>query len=383
MKVAFLAGRLSDRASGVTVAVEQLSAALGSRGVEVDVFGLSDDPADTGEGQAWAGAPATLCRTLGPRAFGYAPSLLGQVLRRDVELVHLHGIWMHSAIVARQWAARTGRPLLISPHGMLSGVALSISPLRKRVARVLFQDGCFRVAAGVHATSETEADDIRAFGLHQPIFRFPNGIAEPLVEPLPAEHRQNRVVFLGRLHRVKGLDRLLKAWASIEPERPEWRLEIVGPGEEGYVSQLRHLVARLGLSRVTIGGGVHGEDKYVLLGSSKLFVLPTLSENFAMTVAESLVCETPVICTRGAPWRGLEEHGCGWWIDHGEEPLAGALNRAMELSDQERARMGRAGRAWMRRDFTWPAAAEKAERAYASLLDGAERKRPLTGASVD
>ena len=62
-----------------------------------------------------------------------------------------------------------------------------------------------------------------------------------------------------------------------------------------------------------------------------LFVLPTLNENFAMTVAEALAQGTPVISTKGAPWAELVSHGCGWWIDHGTEPLAAAMDEAMSI----------------------------------------------------
>ena len=51
--------------------------------------------------------------------------------------------------------------------------------------------------------------------------------------------------------------------------------------------------------------------------AADLFILPTLDDNFAMTVAEALAHGTPVISTKGAPWQDLETHGCGWWIDHG------------------------------------------------------------------
>jgi len=93
--------------------------------------------------------------------------------------------------------------------------------------------------------------------------------------------------------------------------------------------------------------------KLQALTDADLFALPTLNENFAMTVAESLVCGTPVISTKGAPWRELDSRRCGWWIDHGPEAMAAALRGAMSLSDEERRAMGRRGQEWMKEDFSW------------------------------
>ena len=76
-------------------------------------------------------------------------------------------------------------------------------------------------------------------------------------------------------------------------------------------------------------------------------VLPTLNENFGLTVAEALAAGTPAISTKGASWSGLEREGCGWWIDHGVEPLAAALAHAMALPREALKAMGDKGREWM------------------------------------
>jgi glycosyltransferase involved in cell wall biosynthesis len=61
----------------------------------------------------------------------------------------------------------------------------------------------------------------------------------------------------------------------------------------------------------------------------------------------------PVITTKGAPWRRLEKHRCGWWIDIGKKPLVEALKEAMSLSSERLFEMGAGGRKWMQRDFSW------------------------------
>jgi glycosyltransferase involved in cell wall biosynthesis len=175
--------------------------------------------------------------------------------------------------------------------------------------------------------------------------------------PTTAEEKQEGdqvVLSLGRVHPKKGLDRLVRAWARIEPEFPSWRLRIVGPSEVGHDKELEALARKLGAQRIAIEGPIYeASAKLGAYRNADLFVLPTLNENFAMTVAEALAAAMPVISTRGAPWAGLERERCGWWIDYGVEPLVVALRHAMTIGSPERQAMGLRGRSWMVRDFGW------------------------------
>lgn len=128
---------------------------------------------------------------------------------------------------------------------------------------------------------------------------------------------------------------------------------IIGPSELGYQKQLERLVARLSVARVRFEGPVYGDRKRKEYSDADIFVLPTLHENFGLVVAEALAAGVPVITTHGAPWGGLEANGCGWWIDHGVESLAKALRDSMQLDDLTRETMGKRGRAWMVRDYSW------------------------------
>src|SRR5262249_5679271 len=137
------------------------------------------------------------------------------------------------------------------------------------------------------------------------------------------------------IHPKKGIDRLIQAWALLERTHPGWRLRIVGPSEGGYAAGLSNLAASLGLRSVSIEGPIYAHEKLAAYREADLFVLPTLNENFGLSVAECLAAGTPVISTVGAPWRGLEAEGCGWWIAQGVEPLAQAMSRAMAIPRPE------------------------------------------------
>jgi glycosyltransferase involved in cell wall biosynthesis len=251
---------------------------------------------------------------------------------------------------------------------MLAGPALRFSRVKKRLFWHLLQGPSIRHAACFHATSSQEYDDIRRYGLTQPIAIVPNGIDLPEPHSAAKANRGDRVVLsLGRIHPKKGLVRLVRAWAKIEAANPGWRLRIVGPAELRHDAELKGLAMSLKLNRVSIEPAIYGDAKYAAFGQADFSVLPTLNENFAMTVAESLAVGTPVISTKGAPWHGLEVERCGWWIDHGIEPLAAALNFAMLLPAKELRAMGERGRAWVTREFGWQTVASKMKAVYAWL----------------
>jgi glycosyltransferase involved in cell wall biosynthesis len=292
----------------------------------------------------------------------------------NTDVIHNHGLWLMPNVQAGWAATRARKPLVVSPRGMLSPAALAFSCQKKRVFWRLLQGATMRRAPCIHATSEQEYQDIRGFGLRNPISVIPNGIdlPEPVATPIRTAQPRRVVLSLGRIHPIKGLDVLVRAWAQTEPARPAWELRIIGPGETAYRDQLSALVAGLRLTRVSIEEPAYGEAKQAAYHDADLFVLPTTSENFGLAVAEALAAGTPAIASKGAPWRGLESEGCGWWIDHGVEPLAAALANATAMSSEALEAMGSKGRAWIARDFSWERVARDMTDLYRWLIGKAE-----------
>lgn len=290
-------------------------------------------------------------------------------------VLHTHGLWLAPNIYPALVRRRTAEVRLVhSPRGMLGAAALQISARKKYASWLLGQRWALQAADLIHATASAEAEEIRAAGLRNPIAVIPNGVDIPALSPRPlrSHDHQRTILSLGRIHPKKGLDRLVRAWALIADERPGWRLRLVGPSEVNFDMELAALAADLGAPNVEIAGPAYGPKKWEALRAADLFVLPTLNENFGISVAEALAAEVPVISTRGAPWQGLEREGCGWWINHGIEPLADTLRLATALLDTDRSIMGARGRAWMERDFGWDAIAERMAETYRWLREGGD-----------
>jgi glycosyltransferase involved in cell wall biosynthesis len=261
--------------------------------------------------------------------------------------------------------------LMVSPRGTLSAWSLSQRRALKHAFWLLAQARAVRVARCLHATAESEYEDIRRSGLKQPVCIIPNGIdVQPLEPVTKATPRQ--VLFLGRIHPKKGVDMLLHAWLQVEAACQGWELRIVGPDDGGYLPSMQRLAVTLGLERVVFAGPLYGLAKQRAYAQATLFVLPTHSENFGLTVAESLSARTPVIVTTGAPWKDVQKHGAGWWIETGVKPLADTLLEAMRLPPGELMAMGARGRTWMQREYSWSEVARQFADVYEWLASGRE-----------
>lgn len=368
LRVVHTVSSIEHRGSGVTYCVTGLAEAQARCGVAPEVFSLghtSENHAALYKDRRFANDLANVPML---NKLGMSGTMRRALRAARPEVVHTHGLWMLPNVYRTSDAA-----FVITPHGMLTPVALGFSSRKKRLLRVLLQDKAFAASALIHATAESEYNDVRHFGLSQPVAIIPNGIDLPLITATSAQLSGKTVLSLGRIHPKKALDTLVRAWAAIEPSFPDWCLRIVGPDEGGHAEKLSRLVRSLGLATVSIEPPVFGEEKTVLMAAADLFVLSSQSENFGMTVAESLAAGVPVISTRGAPWAGMKIRRCGWWIDHGHEALAATLRTALSLPETERRAMGARGRDWMARDFSWNCTAKLTLQAYAWVLGRGDR----------
>lgn len=292
--------------------------------------------------------------------------LVEQAKDGKCDLLHNHSLWMMPNVYPGHVASRFKLPLLVSPRGTLSDWAFTSGSWTKRIFWPLMQRPALVGATCFHATAVSEYEDIRRMGFRQPVAIIPNGVDIPALAN-ETTCGMRTLLFLGRIHPIKGLDMLLPAWAAVQARFPDWRLRITGP-DNGYLSQARNLASALGLQRVEFSGALYGEEKWHAYQDADLFVLPTYSENFGMSVAEALAAGTPAIVTQGAPWSGLVTEKAGLWIEIGLDPLVAALEALLLHSHDELSAMGQRGRAWMERDYSWTYIGQQMAGVYAWLL---------------
>ena len=371
MRVIHVVPDINKEAAGPSYSVPKLCESLICAGIDVQLAVL-DNP----------GTPVHLPYLksfppgLGPRRLGTSPKmnewLKHQAGSGSVDIVHNHSLWMMPNVYPGGAARNTSCRLIISPRGTLSEYAFGRNAFQKKIFWHAFQARVLNEAACFHATAMSEYEDIRRHGFKQPVCILPNGIDVPPLEKVTNCAGRRQLLFLGRIHPIKGIDNLLHAWQLLEKTFLDWDLHIAGPDNDGYLAKMQALASELGLKRVVFVGPLFGEEKLNAYRSAELFVLPTHSENFGMSVAEALAAGVPAIVTKGAPWSGLEEQSAGWWIDIGIEPLVVCLSEILAISSIELAAKGRSGREWMLRDYSWEKIGVQLLEVYEWLLKGGE-----------
>ncbi len=317
------------------------------------------------------------------------------------DVVHLHCIWNRYVHKMAAWCRKRGIPYVISPHGTLTPWALRYKWWKKLPAMLLYQYRDLRSAKAFHVTAQAEVEDIRRLRLKQAVAVAPLGT--DMLEECDDVHSSNDILFVGRLHAVKNLNTLLRAWKQIPIDiRHGWRIVIAGPDDVGYQSELKTLATELGLSvrdfsgelefgkkqvhggkevplaiyqeklsqrnaDVVFTGPVYAETKAWLYRQSRYFVLPSHSENFGVVVIEALAAGTPCITTKGTPWKELTQNGCGWWVADELQAIRDALLNAIELDNDCYKTMTKQARELVLRKCSWRSTAETLLQLYKSL----------------
>lgn len=333
---------------------------------------------------------------------------------QDVDILHTNSFWMMPNVYPFWVAKKLPVKVVTSPHGCFAPWALKHGRFKKMIFGMLLQYPALKRTDMFHATCEKEYEEIRAQGYKQPVAIVPIGMDIPVLKPQNTQNTQKgaaapqlevqssqfavgdlnhdksnghstansqqltqsnhlrQIVFFGRVHKVKAVDHLVKAWGALYANLPEWELVIAGP-DCGAKAELEAIIAEANIPRVRFTGEIYGPAKYDFLREADIYVLPSHTENFGVTVAEALACGTPSIASQGTPWEGLETEKCGKWVPIGVEPLVTALRELTSLTDEERVAMGQRGIEWIRRDFSWEGIGAKMKAAYAWLLGQGEK----------
>jgi len=291
------------------------------------------------------------------------------------QVLHVHELRSTISVSAYRSAVRARVPYVISPHGGLKHFGKKFA---KSVFDALWGKQMLDNAGALIAISPVEENEARAFGVEGRRIRLlPNAINVGEFQDLPARCafafrwniRSSRIVlFLGRLHRIKGADILLEAFRKVRATYADIHLVIAGP-DDGEESQLRRRVHAMSMGdAVTFTGFLNEKDKREALVGSDVTVVPSRSEVFCLSAIESLLCGTPVIVSSACGLDPLPkpEQGLVQFISENADDLA---EKVLMMAGAAPFRHNvAAGRDFMSQEFSPGAIAAKAETIYEEVL---------------
>jgi glycosyltransferase involved in cell wall biosynthesis len=308
--------------------------------------------------------PVQYCRRVAGHSI--APGLLMRLPKAIAwaDVVHLTATYNFPTLPTLALARLIGRPVVWSPRGALQATTDWADAPRKRTKH-LFEHVANALrpkASTLHVTATSEGAQSRQRLGDITTALIPNCVDIPAAAPVRPDHAQLRLLYLGRLHPKKGLDRLIEAM-KVLPDHVH--LDIYGTGDPDYVDQLIHQTACI--PHIRLHGHVEGIEKTQAFARADIFVLPSHSENFGIAIAEALAHGVPVITTTGTPWAALDHHGCGRCIALDHDNLADVI---VDLARSDLPLMGARGRAWMQRDFSPDAMVDSFVRLYRDASAG-------------
>lgn len=316
--------------------------------------------------------------------------------------VVMHGIWTFPGVALRLAARRAQRPYGIFVHGALNPWFDRKYPL-KHFKKWLYwpvQYPVLRDALAVLFTAESERDLAKnsfrpnqwnsvvvPFGITDPEEwrREPARQIEAFHRRFPELRDRRYLLFLARIHAIKGCDLLLEAFAKIAASLPDVDLVMAGPDQMGMQATLQHLAKRSGIAARVHWPGLIGDDlKWGALRACDALVLPSHTENFGVAVAESLAVGRPVLISNKVNiWQEIEGDGVGLVDDDTLQGTERLLRRWFDLLPAERdAMVARARPSFLRR-YALNRTAATLDRLFSSEAASIRQVQGRPGASND
>jgi glycosyltransferase involved in cell wall biosynthesis len=357
MNLLHIIDTLSPVKGGPPEAVRQLVSAYVAIGGDVELITL-DNPTAAFLQDVPCPIHALDQKYLGRYAF--SPRLwnwLGENAERFDGMI-MNGIWSFPGLALRHAALRAGKPYGIFAHGALDPWFNRQYPLKHLKKRLYWpiQHAILRDASAVFFTSEVERDLARSsfrtanwnsivvpYGITDPMANWSqsDSLLEELHRALPALRGRHFLLFLARIHKKKGCDLLVEAFAKLAPQARDVDLVIAGPDQEGMEASLKNLTEQLGIgNRVHWPGLIGGRVKWGALMACDAFVLPSHQENFGISVVEALSVGRPVLISNQVNiWPEIEAHGVGLVDEDTREGTERLLRRWFDLSPSGRDAM--------------------------------------------
>jgi glycosyltransferase involved in cell wall biosynthesis len=378
MKIIHLIENIDDRYGGPAKSVPELCHHLNNLNIESEILSIKlfqneNNELITKYDLKWISFKYEIIKKL------RISLTLNQYLNKEIKLtsnliINIHNQWNYIPYLALQLKRKYNFKLVSTIRG-----SIKLDKLHKKIVWILFQKTMLNNCDLIHVTKKSDITDLRELGIKSKIAYVPNGInleeftnlptKKLAKENLELDSNKKYILFLGRIHKAKGLAYLVNSWIKIAHQYTNWDLLIVGPiYDKQYKDKIiSNIISHNLLRRVHFKGMLKGNKKIEALSASSLFVLPSFSENFGMSIAEAMAAKLPVITTHGTPWQEITQYDSGWWIELTDENINSSLKEALNCNDEELKQKGLNGFNLIKQ-YKWEFQAKKMKEIYDFIL---------------
>lgn len=242
------------------------------------------------------------------------------------DLVHTQTPFIYPTYICSRIAYEYKVPYLYQARGAFSPGYMAFRNFKKRMYIALFEKLVMNRAYGLVALTQEEVEDFRRLGVKNRSYIVPNGVHLSDYLQLKPTHLEINgyqidsdkfvILFMARLHEVKGCDFLIDVFISVVQNYKDCILVMAGPDQHALIPKMKQKLREAGLEEsVIFPGMISGDLKKNILARADLFCLPSKAEGFSMSILEALASGTPVIISPACRFPEVDQFCAGWIID--------------------------------------------------------------------
>lgn len=286
----------------------------------------------------------------------------------DYDVVHLQDLLSFQGIMTSIYCKRHNIPYILTAHGSLPFL------MKNKILNKLLFQRIVSDAQNLTALTNDEFNLFKKIGVDgNKITIIPNGVdfKNNTIEKGLFRHKYKIgnnlkiILYLGRIHKTKGLDTLVNVFYRLLKCNEETILVIAGP-DDGFLQKIQKLTNKLKITdKVLIPGPLYGKEKFEAYLDSDVFVTPKFS-GFPLTFLESCSCDTPIITTNANDSADWIDDNVGYVVDYSEKNLFNAIKRVLTNDSVQNKFKSNYKRTILK--FTWACIAKKYEKLYIDTL---------------
>lgn len=292
----------------------------------------------------------------------------------DFDIIHIHEHRHSLAIATHRYAKKNNVPYVLQAHG--SVLPFFQKEQLKEIFDKLWGFDILYDASKVFALTDVEKDQYLKMGVSaDKIEIVPLGINLDEYSNLPERGKfkskynigenDKLILFLGRIHEIKGLDLLVNSFSQIQNENVE--LAIVG-GDYGFKDELERLINNHNLKdKIIFPGVLTGTDKLEALVDCDIFVMPSRYESFTTSGLEAMACSKPLILTKNNHIQTWVKDTVGLVCEFDEKELSECIETLLN-DDELCENFGKCGRELIEKKYDWNKISKQIEEIYENCI---------------
>jgi glycosyltransferase involved in cell wall biosynthesis len=313
-------------------------------------------------------------------SFLYSPSMKKWLKENinEFDIVHIHNFRSYQNYIVSNYSKRAKIPYILQANGSLLPFFQKI--IIKKIFDLFVGNKILNDAEAVLSLTKSESREYEMMGVSpKKIKIIPNSIDPYEYDDLISKgefrtkyhisDHKKIILFLGRIHKIKGIDFLLEGFNKLCDERNDVLLTIVGP-DDGYKSVLEQVINGFDIrDKVIFTGILTGDEKIAALYDANMLVQTSIYERGPGSPFEAVLCGTPIIVTKNTGAGDIvEKINAGFLVDYGDVKGLKDLMEEIINEPQRAQEKTEAAKNYIINNLNWKVGIKEYENIYQEVI---------------